>query len=49
MENKFELKGITMENTDDNSRRYTLSFSDGERQESITLSGNGKLKETVKI
>ena len=49
MENKFELKDITMENIEKDLKKYTLSFSDGKRQESITLSGNGKLKETVKI
>ena len=49
MENKFELKDVTMEHNEDNSHRYTLSFSDGEKQEFITLSGNGKLKETVKV
>ena len=49
MENMFELKNITLENTEEDLKKYTLSFSDGKRQESITLSGRGNLKETVKI
>ncbi|MCR4881276.1 MAG: hypothetical protein K6A44_04915 [bacterium] len=48
MENKFELKDITTEK-EENSRKYTLNFSNGKVQETITLSGQGKLKETVKI
>ena len=49
MENKFELKNITTEKTQNEKNRYTLCFADGEKQEFITLAGNGELKETIKI
>lgn len=48
MENKFELDNIIKEE-DENSRRYILKFSDGNTQETISLAGQGKIKEVAKV
>lgn len=48
MENNFRLKDITT-HEDDNLRKYTLNFTDGKTQESITLLGKGEVKEPIKL
>lgn len=48
MENEYKLKDIT-EINEDAQRKYVLNFSDGKAQEEIILSGQGKIKEPLKI
>ena len=48
MDKLFELDNISVEQEEDKNR-YTLSFSDGENKETITLSGKGTVKEPIKL
>lgn len=48
MENEYKIKDIT-EINEDTQRKYVLNFSDGKTQEEIILSGQGKIKEPLKI
>ena len=51
MNNEFRLKNIksNLEINNNSKTEYTLNFSDGKTDKTISLSGNGKLREIVKI
>ena len=51
MNNEFRLKDIKLNSQthNDSNVEYTLNFSDGQTDKTISLSGIGKLRESVKI
>ena len=46
---KFELKEVKYSDTEKNYNEYELLFSDGTRDKTVVLTGDGKLKEALKI
>ena len=51
METNFEFKSVTVTNDLDgsNNRIVATTFSDGNEEKTITLSGIGNIKEVVKV
>ena len=49
MDAKFELKEVKYSDTEKNYNEYELLFSDGTRDKTVVLTGDGKLKEALKI
>lgn len=49
METKFELKNVEITDNTEDSKEFSLKFSDGEENKTITLAGSGNLKEAVKL